>query len=247
MHPRKVFAIALCALSSMVIASGTQPPPIPLTVQSVSVAYLPSGAPDTMTINGINFGPIRGSVRLKGVDQTINLWTPSQIVVLVSGVSAPGTYLLEVRRNDTLLGKIFGAEAEVTLGVAGPRGPQGPAGPGGPQGPQGTPGPMGFVGPVGPQGPQGPTGTSAISGYEVVEITGGISYNDALSGASRIASCSTGKKVLGGGCIATWQFQLYSNRPYGANDSWQCSWHYDNPQISGTASYHVYAICATIP
>jgi len=68
---------------------------------------------------------------------------------------------------------------------------------------------------------------------------------------SKVAKCSLGKKVLGGGCITTWQFQTYTNRPYsadaGVNNAWECRWHYDNPLINGTASHHVYAICATLP
>lgn len=215
-----------------------------MVIQSVVVTYQHSGSPDTMTIGGVRFGSSAGSVKLNGVDQAIQEWTPTQIVVLVSDVPEPGTYLLEVGRTDTQ-GAVFRDVADVTLGAVGqegPEGPQGPQGPAGPQGPQGSPGPMG---PAGPQGPQGPAGTPGIPGYEVVENTGGIPYSEALSGASRVASCSAGKKVLGGGCIATWQFQLYSNRPYGANNSWQCSWHYDNPNINGTASFHVYAICAT--
>jgi hypothetical protein len=216
---------------------------VPVEIHNVTVTYLPSGSPDRMTITGINFGSVPGKVQLNDISQTVNLWAPTQIVVIASGAPAPGTYVLEVRRPGPL-GAVFRGKVDVALGAAGVRGPQGPAGP---QGPQGAAGPVGPMGPVGPQGPQGPPGTSAISGYEVVENTGGISYSEALSGASRVASCSAGKKVLGGGCIATWQFQLYSNRPYDANNSWQCSWHYDNPQISGSASYHVYPICATVP
>ena len=215
-----------------------------MVIQSVGVTYQQSGWPDTMTISGVQFGSLAGSVKLNGVDQAVQEWTPTQIVLLVSDVQGPGTYLLEVSRKDSQ-GAVFRDVADVTLGAVGPEGPQGPQGPQGPagaQGPQGSPGPMG---PAGPQGPQGPAGTPGIPGYEVVENTGGIPYSEALSGASRVASCSAGKKVLGGGCIATWQFQLYSNRPYGAYNSWQCSWHYDNPNINGTASFHVYAICAT--
>lgn len=245
MQPKKVWAAALCALLPVAIASGVEPPPVPLTIQSVTFTYLPSGAPDLMSINGVNFGPAAGSVHLNGITQTISNWTSAQIVARVSGIQAPGTYLLEVRRNDTLLGKIFGAQAEVTVGAAGLQGPAGP------QGPQGSPGPAGPVGPIGPVGPQGPAGAPTISGYEVVEDAGGIAYSEALGGATRVAKCSQGKRILGGGCIATWSFQIYSNRPFsadgGVNNAWHCGWHFGDPNINGTASYHVYAICATLP
>ena len=236
---RTLLCLSMAALAPTAKAES----PLPVQIQNVAVTYLPSGSPDRMTITGINFSPVHGTVKLNAIAQTVNLWTPTQVVVMVSGAPSPGTYLLEVRRAGPL-GVVFQDKADVTLGAAGPQGQQGATGPAGPQGPQGQ---QGIPGPIGPVGPQGPSGTSAISGYEIVENAGGISYSEALSGASRVASCSAGKKILGGGCIATWQLQQYANRPYSANNSWQCSWHYDNPQISGSASYHVYAICATVP
>ncbi len=214
----------LCALQT----SAPAPPAnadanVRMVIQSVVVTYQQSGSPDTLTIGGVRFGSSAGSVKLNGIDQAVQEWTPTQIVVPVSDVREPGTYLLEVRRTDTQ-GAVSRDVADVTLGAAGP---EGPAGPQGAQGPQGAPGPMG---PAGPQGPQGTAGTPGIPGYEVVENTGGIQYSEALTGATRVATCSAGKKVLGGGCIATWQFQLYSSRPHGFNDSWQCSWHLRQPQ-----------------
>ena len=176
MQTKRVWTTALCALLPAMIASGDEPPQIPLTIYNVTFTYLPSGAPDLMSIGGINFGPAVGSVRLNGVIQTVSNWTPALIVARVSRVQAPGTYLIEVRRNETLLGKIFGAQAEVTLVTAGSQGPAGPQGPQGVPGSAGPAGPIGLAGPqgpMGPVGPQGPAGTSALSGHEVVENSGG--------------------------------------------------------------------------
>lgn len=252
----KRFATQLCSLLLLVLAPPSKAQsPVQLEIHNVVVSYSStSGAPETMTITGVKFGSALGIVKLNTFTLPVSSWTPTQIVAQVLGAPSPGTYLLEVRRFGAL-GVVFHAEADVAIGAAGAQGPEGPAGPQGPPGPAGPQGPQGLqgvagaagpMGPIGPQGPQGPAGTSAISGYEVVETLGGISYSEARTGATRVASCSAGKKVLGGGCIATWQFQQYGSRPVGDN-AWECQWHYDNPEINGTASFHVYAICATAP
>ena len=108
-----------------------------MVIQRVVVTYQQSGSPDTMTIGGVRFGSSAGSVKLNGVDQAVQEWTPTQIVVLVSDVPEPGTYLLEVGRTDTQ-GAVFRDVADVTLGAVGPEGPAGPQGPQGPAGPAGA-------------------------------------------------------------------------------------------------------------
>jgi len=235
--------MALCFLSAagMVSPGAQAQPAIPVTIQSVTATYSPSGTPDTMTINGANFSPVRGSVHLNGTIQTINLWTPTQIVVLVSGVQAPGTYLLQVRRNETLLGKIFGAEVDVALGAGGLQGPQGP------QGPAGSPGP---AGPMGLPGPQGTPGLPGISGYEIVSLLNSATFTiTSNSTATFTAFCPAGKKVLGGGCRGGERLVNLLRTVPVATGGWDCQWH--NSSDAGVTfpsdKIGAFAICAVVP
>ena len=227
----------LCFLFAAGFAPGAEAQPaIPLTIQSATATYLPSGAPDTMTINGVNFGLVRGTVHLNGITQTVNLWTSTRIVLLVSGVQEPGTYLLEVRRNDTLLGKLFGAQADVALGTSGTQGPQGPQGP---------------AGPMGLPGQQGPQGVPGISGYEIVPALNSIPITMGPNSTySFTAFCTAGKKVLGGGCRGgTRLVNLIQTYPVDTG-GWDCRWH--NSSNADVPFYQVgvigaYAICANVP
>ena len=126
-HARKLTTVLCFSLAAVFVPGAQAQSDVPLMIQNAAVVYLPSGAPDTMTITGINFGSVMGAVSLNGIAQTVSVWTSTQIVVPVSGAPGPGTYLLVVRRTDTN-GKVFADEADVTLGAVGPHGPQGPQG-----------------------------------------------------------------------------------------------------------------------
>lgn len=166
-------------------------------------------------ITGVNFGSAIGMVTLGGIDQTVKVWTPTGITVMVSGVPAPGTHLLEVRRT-VANGVVFRDEADVTLGAVGPQGPEGPTGPMGPIGPNG---------PAGPQGPQGSPGTPEISGYERFEedefrTVGPNSFTQIVK------YCPEGKKILAGGCGTSGGVDRFLNvvtsLPF--TSAWNCIW-----------------------
>ncbi len=269
---RKLTTVICFSLAAVFVPVAEAQSQVPLVIQNVAFTYLLSGVPDTMTITGINFSALPGAVNLNAIAQTVSLWTPAQIVVAVSGVAAPGTYLLNVRRTDTD-GKVFGDEADVTVGAVGPQGPQGsagsqgppgaqgPQGPAGPQGPPGAQGPQGPAGPqglpgaqglpgpqgpIGPTGPQGPPGTPGISGHEMI-------FKNRLgldlppdSNANAIAVCSEGKKVLGGGCYGdSAVVPMVRTKPFGLG-GWECEWH-NTTSATITFGARAYAICATVP
>lgn len=104
----------------------------------------------------------------------------------------------------------------------------------GPQGPQGD---------TGATGPQGPQGDPGISGYEVVTATVSIPDNT-ISGA--IATCPTGKNVLGGGlnfsALAAANSTIRSS-PWLDDDAWSVLYH-NGSGTTGTLT--VSAICATV-
>lgn len=128
--------------------------------------------------------------------------------------NSPADYLLTVecgvsgegsRDNDELLSDEF----STTVGASGLRGPAGPPGPPGepgetgaqgPPGSPGEPGAQGPPGPVGATGPAGADGTDGVSGWERAE---GFCFpmGGTVTGAELSASCSVGKRVLGGGSL----------------------------------------------
>ena len=96
-------------------------------------------------------------------------------------------------------------ETTISWNQTGAQGPQGEAGP---QGSQGLPGTQGAAGPSGPQGtpgsqgPQGAPGTpgpTGMSAYEIVNTRGQLPANGTVQ---VVATCPSGKRVLGGGYVA---------------------------------------------
>lgn len=147
-------------------------------------------------------------------------------------------------------------------GPAGLVGPQGPAGATGPAGSNGLPGPGGPAGPSGPQGPAGATGPSGTSGRTFSTV----SYPETQSGLAGVtlfpvgaafnwtATCTGGKKILGGGCYMNNPgFRLYSNAPTDLNgtpiEGWTCIWVNVTSAAIPTAGvrFSVNTICATAP
>jgi hypothetical protein len=123
-------------------------------------------------------------------------------------------------------------------GVAGPIGPTGAIGPQGPQGvagPAGLPGATGPTGPIGPVGPTGAQGSPGISGYEFIEVS-------CTSAIYCQSWCSSGKKLLGGGCkTASWTLSLWYNGPASTGNGWVCGHRQDQP-----TSMTSWSICGNV-
>jgi Collagen triple helix repeat (20 copies) len=123
-------------------------------------------------------------------------------------------------------------------GVPGPQGPPGPQGAAGAQGPQGVPGPQGPPGPQGQPGVPGPSGPAGVSGYEIINKLGTLPPNGTVQ---VVATCSPGKRVLGGGYVAPTESDATPlSRPEGEN-----AWRVDFKSNGGSGDASVYAICAT--
>ncbi len=127
-------------------------------------------------------------------------------------------------------------------GAAGPQGEAGPpgtAGPQGPPGPQGLAGPQGIPGPPGPQGASGPSGPAGMSGYEIVNILGTLPTNGTTS---VVATCPSGKRVLGGGYVTPSEADTAPlSRPEADN-----AWRVDFKSNGGSGTASVYAVCAIV-
>jgi hypothetical protein len=140
-----------------------------------------------------------------------------------------------------------GAQGEVgpkgDTGATGAAGPQGPQGATGPQGPQGPQGPTGATGPAGPQGPQGQPG---VSGYQIVS-TGLITQSVAANGTTTLSvTCTTGKRVFGGGFEATTTLPLYPVSSYPpTTDTWRVTLRLGQ-DTAATIQFRVYAVCGTV-
>ncbi len=101
---------------------------------------------------------------------------------------APGTYLLEVKKGNPLLGLL------ATLGVD-----LGGNGAPGPQGPPGAPGAPGAPGPQGPQGEPGPPGPPATLAAMLTSCQWQATTN---LGTSSTVMCDAGWVVVSGHCLA---------------------------------------------
>ncbi len=124
-------------------------------------------------------------------------------------------------------------------GAQGPIGETGATGPLGPTGDTGAIGPQGSVGVTGAAGPQGDTGLTGLASWErIVSAT----CNSTGNSVTCTATCSLGKKVLGGGIINTnaiWQVI----QSYPASDSsWTTT--LTRPTGSSTTTVTAYALCA---
>jgi hypothetical protein len=118
-------------------------------------------------------------------------------------------------------------------GADGTTGPQGPAGP---------------VGPIGPTGPQGTVGVNGVSGWEVVP--GPVSVDDETD-RTITASCSPGKKVVGGGFLTTERSSTSEIVVYSSYPSDQSTWSVSAKVDATTASdesfeLEAYAICVSV-
>lgn len=100
-HTKELARVLRFSLAVMFASGAEAQPPVALAIQKVEVSYLPLRLPDQMTITGVNFGSVRGTVALNAINRKVTLRASAQIVVWVSCASAPGTYLLNVDRTDS--------------------------------------------------------------------------------------------------------------------------------------------------
>jgi hypothetical protein len=127
--------------------------------------------------------------------------------------------------------------AQGAQGEAGLQGSQGIPGPQGAAGPSGTEGPQGTAGSQGPQGVPGAPGPAGVAGYEIVNTHGTLPANGTVQ---VVATCPSGKRVLGGGYVAPSASDTAPlSRPEG--DS---GWRVDFKSNGGSGDASVYAICA---
>ena len=98
------------------------------------------------------------------------------------------------------------------------------------------------TGPQGVPGPAGATGPSGLSGYEVINNI----QNGALQvggNVDLVATCPTGKKVLGGGYVVPSVSDTAPlSRPEPGNTAWRVSFHSNG----GSGAVSVYVICAFV-
>jgi hypothetical protein len=98
------------------------------------------------------------------------------------------------------------------------------------------------AGPQGVPGPAGATGPSGLSGYEVINNI----QNGALQvggNVDLVATCSPGKKVLGGGYVVPSVSDTAPlSRPEPSNTAWRVSFHSNG----GSGAVSVYVICAFV-
>ncbi len=131
------------------------------------------------------------------------------------------------------------------MGPAGPQGLQGVQGDAGPQGLQGVQGDPGSAGLQGPKGDKGDTGSQGpaggVSGWEIVTQYELIPGDNGIGTHVVIATCPTGKKVLGGG-FYTSSIEVLRSDPRSDTEWW--IWVVNHLNVSG--GVQVSAICASV-
>lgn len=153
--------------------------------------------------------------------------------------------------KELVLGPTSPASSSGSVGPQGPVGPQGLQGEPGPKGDQGIQGMQGVAGEKGDKGDKGDPGTSGGSlnlGYEIKLSE--VSLDDNLA-KDVTATCSAGKKVIGGGFNTlnvsdSGEVVIKSSFP-NTESSWRVQGSVDASTASTTYSLQAYAICATLP
>lgn len=163
-----MFVRSLC-LSSILLAT----PAALMAQENPSISVVVENAQGTqITIDGANYGNSVPKVSLGGVQLTLQSHTTTSIVANLPNNIAAGTYLLDIKNNDTgaggsrmaVIGNVGPMGLTGATGSAGPAGPAGPTGLTGLTGPAGPAGPTGSIGLTGPAGPAGPTGSTGLIG-----------------------------------------------------------------------------------
>jgi len=131
---------------------------------------------------------------------------------------------------------------DIEQGVKGDTGEKGEPGEKGDTGEQGIQGP---AGPKGDKGDTGVAGTNGVSGWESRIVTGYISPS---SSKNLDASCTSGKKVLGGGCLIGadgGNHKVVLEQSYPLNETlWRCNAYNANAGVD--VSLYAYAICGIV-
>jgi hypothetical protein len=137
-------------------------------------------------------------------------------------------------------GDVGATGAQGATGNTGAIGPQGEQGLTGAIGPQGIQGASGAQGPIGNTGPQGIQGASGLTAWERKTSAPCNSSGDAVSCT---ATCSSGKKALGGGVANTnANWQVIQSYPV-TDSSWTTT--LTRPSGATTTTVTAYALCAT--
>lgn len=123
----------------------------------------------------------------------------------------------------------------------GPKGDKGDPGAAGPKGDAGAPGPAGPVGPTGAQGPQGPKGADGVSGWEQPFTSSSVPSG---ATATLSATCTSGKKTLGGGFnISSVGVAIIFSAPRADGTAWDLR---VVNQSGADRNVSVFAICASV-
>lgn len=131
-------------------------------------------------------------------------------------------------------------------GASGASGAPGAPGATGATGPSGGPvGPTGATGATGPRGATGATGANGASGYE--RIVGATGANDSNEPKTATATCSGGKKVVGGGWVTTLNEDAAISANRATSDTVWSVTAYEGNNTSGNWYLQAYAICVTAP
>ena len=115
---------------------------------------------ERLTITGRHFRG-GGAVTLNGFPLPPVVWTDNAIVVMLSNLTPPGSYLLTVATGPA---QVQFDAFDVTLGAAGPKGDKGDQGERGEKGDQGEPGQQGAQGDAGEKGDKGDSGEKGEKG-----------------------------------------------------------------------------------
>ena len=149
-----------------------------------------------------------------------------------------------------LQGQIDALVASGTPGPIGPKGDTGATGATGATGSQGEVGPAGAIGATGATGaagPQGPIGLTGVNGEQGIQGIPGVSgwerisaiSSSGLGSKSVTATCTSGKKILGGGGYGATLTAITSSYP-SADNAWTAN------GIAASGTLTAYAICATV-
>jgi hypothetical protein len=167
LNRRRVLSLVLILCAGSVVHAQRSAPRMlstesPSASQLVILSASVDRASETLTINGLNFGPTAPQVFSEWKAMQVLSATDSKVVVRLPAATPEGTYLLTIARGSSPNDRdVFNMAVEAPNAVAGPMGPAGPVGPMGPAGPQG---PQGLQGPQGPQGEAGAVGPKGDAG-----------------------------------------------------------------------------------
>jgi Collagen triple helix repeat (20 copies) len=166
-----------------------------------------------------------------------------------NALAVNGIHASRTRRAGYLIPLGLNGKFPPSVGAIGPRGPRGLRGPAGPAGAPGAPGPTGPAGTAGAVGATGPTGPVGPTGLTLYEQQKSETSNNSDSPKSTNASCTSGKKVLGGGATVEGddedQVTIVRSRPSSDGTGWEAK--AEEVTAVGTDwKLTAYALCAKV-